>query len=125
MSNKRSVLEYICTRIKKMLFYTISSAAYPLYKLIIFLLPYCMYYLALKKPISEYLALIIPICFYLLSYILKLISDASGKGDITPVPSELFTTEIDGEVSVDRDRLSELLIFVNDYEKYLKRKGLL
>ena len=108
-----------------MLFYTISSAAYPLYKLIIFLLPYCMYYLALKKPISEYLALIIPICFYLLSYILKLISDASGKGDITPVPSELFTTEIDGEVSVDRDRLSELLIFVNDYEKYLKRKGLL
>lgn len=90
-----------------------------------------MWYIGIKTYISRgYFAiggeLFIPIVVFLISWFLKSFADKIGKGEAPPVPSERFTTEDgDGEVSCEYSRLQEMLLFVNDYEKWLERKGLL
>lgn len=70
--------------------------------------------------------LFIPMLVFLVSWFLKSFADKIGKGEAPPVPSERFTTEDgDGEVSCEYSRMQEMLLFVNDYEKWLERKGLL
>ena len=70
--------------------------------------------------------LILPILINLVSYYFKLYANKIGKGETPPVPAKRFTSDDgDGEVSVEHSRLQEMLLFVNDYEKWLERKGLL
>jgi hypothetical protein len=70
--------------------------------------------------------LIIPLLVNLLAYFLKSFANKIGKGETPPIPYERFTSDDgDGEISVEHSRLQELILFVNDYEEWLERKGFL
>lgn len=59
-------------------------------------------------------------------YCIKWYLTKMGKGNDVPSPVERFTSvSNDGEVTVDVDRMQEMLLYVADVEDYLERKGLL
>ena len=91
------------------------------------ILPYLMYYLGVKlKTRQIYLVLCIPVIVYLISYYSKSYANKINKGSAIPVPSKRFTQEDEfGEVSIDQDRISELILYMADLEDFLSRKGLL
>lgn len=111
--------------------YVVSTSIYPISKLLIIILPYLMLFIGVKEyEVRGYFAIggeaFIPIAFFLISWFLKSCSNKIGKGETPPIPRERFTTEDgEGEVSCEYSRLQEMLLFVNDYEKWLERKGLL
>lgn len=91
------------------------------------ILPYLMYLLGVKlKTRYIYLVLCVPVIVYLISYYSKSYANKINKGSAIPVPSKRFTQEDEfGEVSIDQDRLSELILYMADLEDFLSRKGLL
>ena len=91
------------------------------------ILPYLMYYLGVKlKTRQIYLVLCVPVIIYLISYYSKSYANKINKGSAIPVPSKRFTQEDEfGEVSIDQDRISELILYMADLEDFLSRKGLL
>lgn len=91
------------------------------------ILPYLMYYLGVKlKTRYIYLILCIPVIVYLVSYYSKSYANKINKGSSIPVPSKRFTQEDEfDEVSIDQDRISELILYMADLEDFLSRKGLL
>lgn len=91
------------------------------------ILPYLMYYLGVKlKTRQIYLVLCVPVIVYLISYYSKSYANKINKGSAIPVPSKRFTQEDEfGEVSIDQDRISELILYMADLEDFLSRKGLL
>lgn len=111
--------------------YIISCCIYPLSVIMIIILPYLMILvtMALYKERGYFTVggeLFIPIAFFIVSYFLKSVANKIGKGETPPIPRERFTIEDgEGEVSCEYSRLQEMLLFVNDYEKWLERKGLL
>lgn len=125
------VLRAVIGEMLSIILYVLSTSIYPISRLLIICLPYIMWYIGIKTYISRgYFAvggeLFIPIVVFLISWFLKSFADKIGKGEAPPVPSERFTVEDgDGEVSCEYSRLQEMLLFVNDYEKWLERKGLL
>ncbi len=134
MNNNRSVLEILGESIEdmlNMLKYILSTSIYPLSKILMFTLPYLMLMVGVTvyKVLGfdgKVCVLIIPILMNILSFILKSMANKIGKGELPPIPNERFTSEDgDGEVSCRHDRLQEMLLFVNDYEKWLERKGYL
>lgn len=113
------------------LLYVLSTSIYPISKLLIIITPYLMAFIAIEsyKVKGEFkigIEYIIPIILLLISYFLKSVANKIGKGETPPIPMERFTSEdSEGEVSCEYSRLQEMLLFVNDYEKWLERKGLL
>lgn len=111
--------------------YYLSISIYPISRLLIILLPYLMVYITIEnyKVRGEFVVgieYLYPVFILLVSYILKSFANKIGKGETPPVPKERFTIEDgEGEVSCEYSRLQEMLLFVNDYEKWLERKGLL
>lgn len=96
------------------------------------ILPYLMYFVGMwaMKERGRYtidLELIIPIIFTIVIYYLKSSANKIGKGITVPIPARRFTevNEEDGEVSIEHDRLQELLLYVADLEDWLERKGIL
>ncbi len=68
----------------------------------------------------------IPIAVFVLIYFIKAYANKVGKGTTIPVPEKRFTeVDDDGEVSIENNRLQELILYVADLEDWLKRKGLL
>lgn len=66
------------------------------------------------------------IVFWLFSYFFNLIANRFGKGIDIPVPEKRFTVEEeDGEVTIEKKRLQELILYVDDVENWLERKKLL
>ena len=107
----------------------LSNVIYPLSKIMVVILPYLMFYIGYRYRSSNMIlaeVLVFPVVILLLSYILKSFSNKIGKGETPPIPRERFTSDDgEGEVSCDNSRLPEMLLFVNEYEKWLERKGLL
>ena len=63
---------------------------------------------------------------YVLIYYIEQFLNRIGKGSNIPVPVERFTSEDEyGEISIENKRISELIIYVNDIENWLTKKGLL
>lgn len=91
------------------------------------ILPYLMYYLGVKiKTRHLYLVLLIPVIVYLISYYSKSYANKINKGSAIPVPLKRFTQEDEfGEVTINQDRISELILYMADLEDFLSRKGLL
>lgn len=88
-------------------------------------LPYLMYFLGIKLRLN-YIYLVIPIIVYLISYYSKSYANKINKGHSIPAPAKRFTSEDEyGEVSIDQDRLSELILYMADLEDFLERKRLL
>lgn len=68
----------------------------------------------------------IPIIVFVLTYFIRAYTNKVGKGTTIPVPEKRFTeVDDDGEVSIENNRLQELILYVADLEDWLKRKGLL
>lgn len=128
---KNKILRAVIIEMSNTLKYVLSTSIYPLSKLLIILLPYMMIFITIwmYKVRGEFkigIEYIIPIVILLISYFLKSIADKIGKGEAPPIPMERFTYDDgEGEVSCEYSRLQEMLLFVNDYEKWLERKGLL
>lgn len=96
-----------------------------------FILPYMMYIIGQNVYIARgYFAfggeIFIPIMFYMIIYVLRSYANKIGKGITIPVPNKRFT-EVDdyGEVSVENNRVQELILYLADLEDWLERKGLL
>ena len=68
--------------------------------------------------------LFIPIVIYILSKIIKRLANKFNAGYDIPLPRKRFTHDVgNGEVTVDNEDLQEMLLFMYDYEEYLKRTG--
>ena len=68
--------------------------------------------------------LFIPIVIYILSKIIKRLANKFNAGYDIPIPRKRFTHDVgNGEVTVDNEDLQEMLLFMYDYEEYLKRTG--
>lgn len=99
------------------------------------LLPYIMYTLGTIKVeakdvnaevMNVYIVLVLPIIVFFIIYLLRSYANKIGKGSTVPIPEKRFT-EIDeesGEVSVEQDRLQELILYTADLEDWIKKKGL-
>lgn len=66
------------------------------------------------------------IALIVLSRFLKGYANAIGQGDRIPIPRERFTEVIEegNEVVIDRSRLQELIIYTNDLEDWMERRGI-
>ena len=93
--------------------------------ILLFCLPYIMYFLGKGKiEINKYM--IIPVVMFLIIMFLKTYANKIGKGSTIPIPERRFTeVDEDGEVSVEVSRTQELLLWTADVEDWLHRKGLL
>lgn len=66
------------------------------------------------------------IFIYVLIFYIEQFLNRIGKGSKIPVPIRRFTSEDEfGEISIENERLSELIIYINDVEDWLTKKGLL
>lgn len=84
-----------------------------------------MYWLCYKYDFNA-LFLIIPIASFLIQVIMNRVNDKIGKGKEIPIPENKFTQEDeDGEVSIDTNRLQEMILYVADVESYLERHHLI
>ena len=93
-------------------------------------LPFVMYYIgqramAYRGEITIGYEVIIPIIAIVFIYVFRAYSNKIGKGLDVPVPEKRFT-EVDdyGEVSIDKNRIQELILYVADLEDWLRRKGI-
>lgn len=88
-------------------------------------LPYVMYYFGIKKEVNEVIVLIIPLIVIAFIYYLKAYANKIGKGKMPPIPTKRFTAvDEDGEVSIETDRIQELILYTADLEDWFERKGL-
>lgn len=70
--------------------------------------------------------LLIPLIFIIFIYYLKSTANKLGKGMTIPIPEKRFTeVDDDGEVSIEQQRIQELILYVADLEDWMERKGLL
>ena len=133
-NNDSRVLEILKSVMREMFntfLYVLSTGIYPMSRILVLILPYLMLVVGLMWYKDSGLSmkivfLIIPLLVNLLAYFLKSFVNRIGKGETPPVPNERFTSDNgDGEISVEHSRLQELILFVNDYEEWLERKGFL
>jgi len=96
-----------------------------------FILPYLMYIIGQNVYVARGHfdvggELFIPIIFCMITYVLRSYANKIGKGTTIPVPEKRFT-EVDdyGEVSIESNRIQELILYLADLEDWLERKGLL
>lgn len=97
--------------------------------LLIFVCPFLFLWLGIQSYASRgYFAIggewLGAFLYVLLIGILKSYASHANRGSSMPIPYQRFTqVSDDGEVSVDNGRLSEMLIFMADYEDWLERQG--
>ena len=105
--------------------YVVEKNINNLSNMLLFCLPYIMYFLGKGKiEINRYM--LIPIAMFLAIMFLKTYANKIGKGSTIPIPERRFTeVDEDGEVSVEVSRTQELLLWTADVEDWLHRKGLL
>ena len=69
--------------------------------------------------------LFIPIIIFILIWFINSYANKIGKGSTVPVPHKRFTEIDEDEVTVEHERIQEMILYVADVEDYLERKGLL
>ena len=95
------------------------------------IIPYIMYFcgqdMALERgKISVGGEMLFPLLFIVVIFFLKSIANKIGKGMTIPLPSKRFTqVDDDGEVSIENNRLQELILYIADLEDWMERRGML
>lgn len=94
------------------------------------LLPYIMYFIGQavfeeRGGISIGSELFIPIIVCIIIYFIRSYANKIGKGTTIPIPHKRFTEDVDGEVSIEHERVQELILYTADLEDWFERKGLL
>nr|DAV95854.1 MAG TPA: hypothetical protein [Caudoviricetes sp.] len=108
----------------------IGNGIYPVLRVIRMLLPiFCLWlgFFSKEQNTKNMLnTMLLIILFMALVYYLEQLANKLGKGITVPIPKKRFTTEDEqGEVSIPHARLQELILYINDVENWLERKGLL
>lgn len=97
--------------------------------LIEFLIPYVMYLLGQNLALERgYFGiggeLFIPFVCWVVIYFARSVANKLNRGANIPRPTKRFTqVDEDGMVSVDQNRLEELLVYTADLEDWMERKG--
>lgn len=95
------------------------------------IIPYLMYVIGQLLAIDRgYIAvgseILIPAIAIIITYFFRSAANKKGKGITVPIPNKRFTSvDDDGEVSIENNRLEELILYTADLEDWLERKGLL
>ena len=95
------------------------------------IIPYVMYFVgqyvvSSRGSITVGWEICTPIVFIVVIYYLRSAANKIGKGITVPIPDKRFTqVDDDGEVSIEHNRVQELLLYTADLEDWLERKGLL
>lgn len=93
--------------------------------------PYIMYFIGQRLATDRGMIAVggeifIPLIISIVIGLLRGSANRIGKGITTPIPNKRFTTvSEDGEVSIDNDRIQEVILYLADLEDWLERKGLL
>ena len=93
------------------------------------LTPYLMYVLGQRLALDRGLFAIggeifLPVCLWVVVNFIKGVANKLNRGPRIPKPTERFTeVDEDGMVSVEQERLDEMLIYMADLEDYMERKG--
>lgn len=91
--------------------------------------PYLMYVLGQRLALDREVfavggELFLPVCLWLVANFIKGVANKLNRGPRIPKPVERFTeVDEDGVVSVEQERLEEMLIYVADLEDWMERKG--
>lgn len=109
--------------------YTIEKNLYALGKVLELSTPYIMWYLVIQLYKERgYFAiggeLFIPVLLFFVCGIIKKASNKKGKGYDVPVYSKRFTKEDGYEVTISEDDLQEVILYLNDVENYIEKRGL-
>ena len=112
------------------LVYTIKKNVYVFGAMLELSSPYIMWYVAISLYDKRgYFAvggeIFLPVVIFFLYSLLKKIANRNGKGNQIPVARKRFTKEDDwGEVSIAEEDIQEIILYLNDVENYIERKGL-
>lgn len=91
--------------------------------------PYVMYLLgqnlALERgKFAVGSELLIPVLLWIVASLIEKVANKLNRGPRIPKPVTRFTeVDEDGVVSVEQDRVEEMLIYMADLEDYMERKG--
>lgn len=122
-----SITKEACCIVK----YTVVSSIHGVATFVAVLLPYGMYILGQYAAIGRgYIGsgaeLLIPIVVSIVVYYMREIGNRSNKGSKVPMPAKRFTSLDEyGEVSIEQDRLNELILYVADLEDWMAKRGML
>ena len=100
-------------------------------RLLNLVLPYLMYLIGQyvyedRGKFAVGSEIFIPLIFCIIIYYIRSYANKIRKGTTIPVPNERFTeVDDDGEVSIENNRIQELILYLADLEDWLERKGLL
>lgn len=110
--------------------YTVERNLYVMSKIIEISTPYIMWYvtITLYKERGQFAIggeVFLPVAILFLSNILRKLSNKRGQGYEIPTSKKRYTTEDDfGEVSISEDDLQEIILYLNDVENYIEKRGL-
>lgn len=89
----------------------------------VFILPFVEWYMVVNN--YDWVTLFFtPIVVVLLTYYMREYANRIGYGNSCPVPAKRFTEEKHGEVFIDRSRMQELIIYVNQVEDWLEKNDI-
>lgn len=121
------IIKDICRNVAYFIETNLKNAA----TLLEILIPYIMYFIGVQAFIKRGsveigVEFLLPFVIHIIIYFLRSYANKIGKGVTVPLPSKRFTeVDDDGEVSINNDRIQELLLYMADLEDHLERKGLL
>lgn len=111
-------------------FWFLGGALYPMAVLLEIVLPYAMLFLGvscyeMRGKFAVGGEIFIPVFALFVIDFIKRCANKIGRGNDVPIPEKRFT-EVDeyGEVSIDSDRLQELILYMGNLEDWIDRKGL-
>lgn len=111
--------------------YFIKSNLITFANIINWIVPFAMYFVGQYvvsggNELTIGYEVLIPVAFFVLIYYLKSTANKIGKGITIPVPDKRFTEVVDdGEVSIEQNRIQELILYVADLEDWMERKGIM
>lgn len=122
---KESITDLCC-----LVAYTVKSNIYILGTLIELSAPYIMW----SVVINEYERrgcftvggeIFIPLVLFFFSSVMKRVANKGGYGNDVPVAKKRFTQEEEyGEITIREEDVQEVILYLNDVENYIEKKGL-
>lgn len=96
------------------------------------ILPYLMWYLGIylyeqRGFFAVGGEIFIPLIIFIFTYYIRQYANRIGKGEKIPVPEKRFTEvgEEEGEYTVEKKRIEEMILYMSELEDWFQRKGLL
>lgn len=119
------IVDVMLDSVRSIMWY-VKSSMYVISRLVNAFIPFACLLVGRKTEANLFL-FAIGIAFLMLSmFIVKEAANKAGKGNLPPVPRDRFTSvSEEGEVTVNIDRMQELLLYVADLEDYFERKGMM